>query len=512
MAVNTQGFGIQLATGGFSLEANTVFSSYAAALAYAQSSAAYLGKVISVTEGDDKGVYVLEAIGETASLKKVGDIDLTNYVTKDQLTNIYTYKGSKPTYADLPTEGNAIGDVWNVEAAYTSTVDNKNYAAGTNWVWNGTEWDAQGGSVDLSAYATTESLNTAIVGVNQNIASNLGEINSLKTAVSTKVEQVEGSSLITSEKLTLIDTNATDIAALKLAIGLNPDGTPGEDASLETRVGAAEASIQALQGKDTELSGLITANDTAIKALQTDNATNKQDISDLKGEAAKIAGIIELNTQQTGQIAGLTTSLGEVDGRVSKAEGDIVSLNTTVGGHTTAIGELQTLTQSLSIKSVATGENVIVNNGGVLSTTLGLDSYQKEVNGVSKTYVKLTGIEGAIISEFDASAFVKDGMINAVDYDTTKKVMTITWNTDAGLDKVEIPMSGLVDTYIADEQSLTVSNNTFSAKISKSTNNKLSVSTDGLLVDISADIAALEGTMDSKIESAFEWENVDVEF
>lgn len=509
MAVNTQGFGIQLATGGFSLEANTVFSSYAAALAYAQSSAAYLGKVISVTEGDNKGVYVLEAIGEAASLKKVGsDVDLTNYVTKDQLTNIYTYKGSKATYADLPTKGNATGDVWNVEAAYTSTVDNKNYAAGTNWVWNGTEWDAQGGSVDLSAYATTESLNTAIAGVNQNIASNLGEINSLKTAVSTKVEQVEGSSLITSEKLTLIDTNATDIAALKLAIGLNPDGTPGEDASLETRVGAAEASIQALQGKDTELSGLITANDTAIKALQTDNATNKQNISDLKGEAAKIAGIIELNTQQTRQIAGLTTSLGEVDGRVSKAEGDIVSLNTTVGGHTTAIGELQTLTQSLSIKSVATGENVIVNNGGVLSTTLGLDSYKKEDG---KTFIKLTGIEGAIISEFDASAFVKDGMIKAVDYDTTKKEMTITWNTDAGLDAVVIPMSGLVDTYIADEQSLTVSNNTFSAKISKSTNNKLSVSTDGLLVDISADIAALEGTMDSKIESAFEWENVIVE-
>lgn len=509
MAVNTQGFGIQLATGGFSLEANTVFSSYAAALAYAQSSAAYLGKVISVTEGDNKGVYVLEAIGEAASLKKVGsDVDLTNYVTKDQLTNIYTYKGSKATYADLPTEGNATGDVWNVEAAYTSTVDNKNYAAGTNWVWNGTEWDAQGGSVDLSAYATTESLNTAIAGVNQNIASNLGEINSLKTAVSTKVEQVEGSSLITSEKLTLIDTNATDIAALKLAIGLNPDGTPGEDASLETRVGAAEASIQALQGKDTELSGLITVNDTAIKALQTDNATNKQDISDLKGEAAKIAGIIELNTQQTGQIAGLTTSLGEVDGRVSKAEGDIVSLNTTVGGHTTAIGELQTLTQGLSIKSVAAYEKVIVNTDGALSTTLGLDSYKKEDG---KTFIKLTGIEGAIISEFDASAFVKDGMINAVDYDTTKKEMTITWNTDAGLDAVVIPMSGLVDTYIADEQSLTVSNNTFSAKISKSTNNKLSVSTDGLLVDISADIAALEGTMNSKIESAFEWENVIVE-
>ena len=67
MAVNTQGFGIQLATGGFSLEANTIFSSYALALAYAKSSAAYEGKVISVTSGAEKGAYIVEAIGENAS-------------------------------------------------------------------------------------------------------------------------------------------------------------------------------------------------------------------------------------------------------------------------------------------------------------------------------------------------------------------------------------------------------------------------------------------------------------
>nr|DAP41093.1 MAG TPA: hypothetical protein [Caudoviricetes sp.] len=27
------------------------------------------------------------------------------------------YKGSKDTYADLPTEGNVIGDVWNITTA-----------------------------------------------------------------------------------------------------------------------------------------------------------------------------------------------------------------------------------------------------------------------------------------------------------------------------------------------------------------------------------------------------------
>ena len=128
MAVNTQGFGIQLATGGFSLEANTIFSSYTDALNYAKSSAAYEGKLISVTNGTEKGAYIVEAIGENASLKKVGsDVDLSNYVTKDQLTNVYTYKGSKDNYSDLPNNDSevkpAAGDVWNVVNEYTSKGD-----------------------------------------------------------------------------------------------------------------------------------------------------------------------------------------------------------------------------------------------------------------------------------------------------------------------------------------------------------------------------------------------------
>jgi hypothetical protein len=137
-----------------------------------------------------------------------------------------------------------------------------------------------------------------------------------------------------------------------------------------------------------------------------------------------------------------------------------------------------------------------------------LDSYQKEVDGVSKTYVKLTGIEGAIISEFDASAFVKDGMINAVEYNTETKTMTIVWNTDSGLDAVEIPMSGLVDTYTANGLGLKVENNEFSLIVNSSEKNRLTIDADGLLVDISEDITALENTMNGKIEAAFAWEDV----
>lgn len=69
---------------------------------------------------------------------------------KALLTNVYTYKGSKATYEELPESGNVTGDVWNVVAAHG------NIPAGTNYAWDGTQWDSLGGSVDLSTYITND--------------------------------------------------------------------------------------------------------------------------------------------------------------------------------------------------------------------------------------------------------------------------------------------------------------------------------------------------------------------
>lgn len=73
---------------------------------------------------------------------------------KALLTNVYTYRGSKATYEELPSTGNVTGDVWNVVAA------NGNIPAGTNYAWDGNGWDSLGGSVDLSTYITNETFAT----------------------------------------------------------------------------------------------------------------------------------------------------------------------------------------------------------------------------------------------------------------------------------------------------------------------------------------------------------------
>lgn len=103
------------------------------------------------TGKDIAGNYQVKLVNQTNiksingnSLLGSGDLSLSDI----GVTSVFVYKGTKTTYGDLPSTGNVVGDVWNVETAYQT------YPAGTNFVWNGTTWDALGGTVDLSPYLT----------------------------------------------------------------------------------------------------------------------------------------------------------------------------------------------------------------------------------------------------------------------------------------------------------------------------------------------------------------------
>lgn len=78
-----------------------------------------------------------------ASIKVVADDLANNYYNKSQVdskfTSVYIFKGSVDSVEDLPTEGNVIGDVWNVR---------KN---DTNYAWTSEGWDALGGTAELAS-------------------------------------------------------------------------------------------------------------------------------------------------------------------------------------------------------------------------------------------------------------------------------------------------------------------------------------------------------------------------
>lgn len=82
-----------------------------------------------------------------AAYAKSEDVEKT-FAKKSDLTTVYKYRGSVDTYADLPTNGQAVGDVYNVVAADSAHGIN----AGDNVAWNGNTWDNLSGVVDLTAY------------------------------------------------------------------------------------------------------------------------------------------------------------------------------------------------------------------------------------------------------------------------------------------------------------------------------------------------------------------------
>lgn len=112
--------------------------------------------------------------------------------TKDEIdgkiASTFHYKGTKPTYADLPTEGNQTGDVWNVEQADVE----HDIKAGDNVCWNGTGWDVLAGVTDLSAYSTTAQIAENYMNKTDLAATYLTQENAAKT-YATKEEVVGGS-------------------------------------------------------------------------------------------------------------------------------------------------------------------------------------------------------------------------------------------------------------------------------------------------------------------------------
>lgn len=78
-----------------------------------------------------------------ANIKVVADDLANNYYNKSQVdskfTSVYIFKGSVDSVEDLPTEGNVIGDVWNVRRN------------DTNYAWTSEGWDALGGTAELAS-------------------------------------------------------------------------------------------------------------------------------------------------------------------------------------------------------------------------------------------------------------------------------------------------------------------------------------------------------------------------
>lgn len=94
-----------------------------------------------VMSGADKAK--LNALPTSATLS-------STYAKKSEITNMYKYCGSVTGTDKLPTNGQRVGDVYNIEAA------SKYGGAGMNVAWNGTAWDPLGEIFTITAITNAQ--------------------------------------------------------------------------------------------------------------------------------------------------------------------------------------------------------------------------------------------------------------------------------------------------------------------------------------------------------------------
>ena len=188
-------------------------------------------------------------------------------LAETKLTAVYTYKGTKTSYSELPTDAQT-GDVWNVVEAYNAN------PAGTNWAWNGTEWDALGGEIDLSSYTTLSKVQELIKAETdratevegsllRQIQSNDNEIGDLYTITSGHAEQIDS---ITKNIGEINELNTAQNERLTTLEQLVTGGEGGERGS--TLLEMVSANTQAIS----DLTKRVETNESAISTL-TSNAS-----------------------------------------------------------------------------------------------------------------------------------------------------------------------------------------------------------------------------------------------
>lgn len=178
------------------------------------------------------------------------------------------------------------------------------------------------------------------------------------------------------------------------------------------------------------------------------------------------------------KVASVTATAGSAIEVTGTAKDPTVGLKLDMSGNVTLSQSANGLKASVVIPEptvigVAPGDKVLGLSGKKLSSTLNLkyDSTAKKI--------QLLGIGDAKIAEIDATDFIKDGMVDKVQFDPASKNLTITFNTVSGKEAIQVNLSSLVDTYTAGN-GITIAGNVVSVKRDSNSEKFLTVGTTGV--------------------------------
>lgn len=151
-----------------------------------------------------------------ANIKVVADDLANNYYNKSQVdskfTSVYIFKGSVDTIEDLPTEGNIVGDVWNVRK------DDINYA------WTSEGWDALGGTAELASLTANGLMSKEDFAKLQGIEAG-AQVNKIETITKRVELNVVNKNVTIPEDIKISDTEPTEEEIMWLDPSENYDFT-----------------------------------------------------------------------------------------------------------------------------------------------------------------------------------------------------------------------------------------------------------------------------------------------
>lgn len=192
--------------------------------------------------------------------------------------------------------------------------------------------------------------------------------------------------------------------------------SPADVTALETLIATAQSTAEAAQ----------TSANTKISAVSGSNAIS------VSGEGTSKTVSLLIDSTNAGNVTFAQTSAGLT------ASVDLSSVDNLVEG-------------------VDTNEKVLTLTSKKLATTLKID-YNSTTNKL-----QLKGVGDAVISDLDASAFIKDGMLDSVEIvqtaesgvETATPYLKFTFNTDSGKSVTRISLSSLIDIYNGENLNLT---------------------------------------------------------
>lgn len=318
--------------------------------------------------------------------------DKSDTYTKSQvdakLSGAYKVKGSS-TFENLPTEGNVVGDVYNITNAFD--LDDKHYDPGTNVVWTEEGWDPLSGSFDT----------TAIEGNIQDVADDLAQEildrTQADTTINNSVSSLSNRVKVNEDKLTIINGNEATTGSIANAIKQAKSYTDTTVTAEQTRAEAAEQKLTGdLASEITRAKGAESANTTAI-ANEVERATGVEETLN--------SNITQLQTQKVDKVEGKGLSTNDY---TTPEKNKLAAIEAEANKYV-----LPAATAS-ALGGVKIGSNITLADGGTISITkanvtsaLGVDP--------TTTYVKKAGdtMTGTLTSASTTGSIVFKGVENS---------------------------------------------------------------------------------------------------